>query len=161
MGADRVGWWAMGRKGLLVAIAVLVVAMVAPGARAYDVQTVEVSEGGFNPPVCQMNREYLRFRNVGSTPRRVVWRSPTPGGELLFDSGWLEPGQLSNEVYMGFPGTFRFEDAEDGERFLIVKTPVYSATWPVVCAPDPARRPPSPPCSGAAHCLRVPGLAVD
>jgi len=151
----------MRRVAFLAAVLALAAAAVLPGARAYEVQTVEVSEGGFNPAVCQMNREYLRFKNVGSTPRRVVWRPPTPGGEPLFDSGWLAPGEVSNAVYMGFPGTFRFEDFENAGNFVIVKTPVYSATWPVECSPDPAKRPPSPPCTGAAHCLRVPGVAMD
>jgi hypothetical protein len=157
----------MGRVSLPVALFLLAALVLAPGARAYDVQTVEVSEGGFNPAVCQMNREYLRFKNVGSTPRRVIWLPPTPGAdpleppEPLFDSGWLQPGDVSNTVYMGFPGTFRFEDYENPAHYVIVKTPVYSATWPVVCSPDPAQRPPAPPCTGAAHCLRVPGVAAD
>lgn len=147
-----------GAAGVLALVAVL---LAAPGAGAYTVQTVEVSEGGFNPAVCQMNREYLRFRNVGSTPRRVVRYAPTPGGELLFDTGWLAPGDVSREEYMGFPGTFRFEDFENPANYVTVKTPVFSATWAVECAPDPSKRPPAPPCTGAAHCLRVPGLAAD
>ncbi|WP_322796884.1 hypothetical protein [Tepidiforma sp.] len=143
-------------------LAVLVLAAgFLPGARAYDVQTIEVSEAGFNPEVCQMNREYLRFKNVGSTPRRVVRYSPTPGGGILFDSGWLEPGEVSREEYMGFPGTFRFEDFENPDHAVIVKTPVFSATWPVICSPDPAKQPPPPICRGQPHCLRVAAVAAD
>lgn len=147
--------------GAIAALAVLAGLLAAPDAGAYTVQTIEVSEGGFNPAVCQMNREYLRFKNVGSTPRRVVRYSPTPGGGLSFDSGWLQPGETSREEYMGFPGTFRFVDYENPAHAVVVKTPVFSATWPVQCEPDPAKRPPAPPCTGAAHCLRIPGLASD
>jgi hypothetical protein len=146
----------------MAALLVVVLALAGlPGARAYEVMTVEVWEGGFNPTVCQMNREFLRFKNVGNNERRVVRISPTPGGDLLFDSGWLAPGAVSKEDYLGFPGTFRYEDFENPEHFVIVKTPVRSPQWTVVCSPDPERRPPPPLCRGQEHCLRVPSVAMD
>ncbi len=152
-----------GRRVVLPAVLLvaLATAWALPGARAYEVRTIEVSEGGFNPSMCQMNREFLRFKNVGTTPRRVVRHSPTPGGGLLFDSGWLAPGEVSREEYMGFPGTFRFEDYENPANYVIVMTPVWTPTWNVTCFPDPARQPPPPPCRGQAHCLRVPAVAQD
>lgn len=151
------------RRTFVPALVVLALAAAwtFPGVRAYEVRTIEVSEGGFNPRMCQMNREFLRFRNVGTTPRRVVRYSPTPGGDLVFDSGWLAPGEVSREEYMGFPGTFRFEDYENPAHTVVVLTPVWTPTWNVTCFPDPDRRPPPPPCRGQEHCVRIPTLAHD
>lgn len=149
-----------------VAALVAVVAMVlaqAPsrtGAQGYTTQTVEVSEGGFNPKTCQMNREYIRFKNVGGTPRRVILPSQI-GQPPIFDTGYLEPGETSISFTMQYPGTFRFYDADNEANFVTVRTPVFTPTWTVICTPDPAYTPPPPICRGNPYCLRMPIVALD
>ncbi len=146
---------------LLGAVAALAVLLPFPAAGAYSVQTVEISEGGFNPPSCQMNREYIRFKNTGSTPRRVTRPAATEGDPPLWDSGVLAPGETSNQVIIPYGGATRFVDPEFPDHFLIVRTPVMSKTWDVICSPDPSLQPPPPPCRLNAHCLRLPAIAVD
>ena len=129
-------------------------------AQGYTTQTVEVSEGGFNPRTCQMNREYIRFKNVGSTPRRVILPSQI-GQPPIFDTGYLEPGEVSISFTMQYPGTFEFYDADNSVNYVTVRTPVFSPTWQVICTPDPSKTPPPPVCRGNPHCLRMPLVALD
>lgn len=129
-------------------------------AQGYTTQTVEVSEGGFNPRTCQMNREYIRFKNVGSTPRRVILPSQI-GQAPIFDTGYLEPGEVSISFTMQYPGTFEFYDADNSVNYVTVRTPVFSPTWEVICSPDPSKTPPPPVCRGNPHCLRMPLVALD
>lgn len=130
-------------------------------SRAYDVQTVEVSEAGFNPSVCRMNREYVRFKNVGSTPRRVVRPGIIPGDPPLLDTGVIQPGEVSTEFIIPHGGTTVFYDADDATHFVTVVTPVFVEYWEPICAPDPNWTPPQPPCRKNAHCLRLPAVALD
>lgn len=127
----------------------------------YTTQTVEVSEGGFNPTVCRMNREYVQFKNVGSTPIRVIRpgivADPTP----LIDTGVLEPGETSNEILIPHGGTTVFYDADNLDHSMTVITPVFVEYWDPDCTADPGFQPPQPPCRGNAHCLRIPLLAMD
>ncbi len=130
------------------------------GAQGYTTQTIEVSEGGFNPTTCQMNREYIRFKNVGNTPRRVILPSQI-GQPPIFDTGYLEPGETSISFTMQYPGQFYFYDADNQSNFVSVRTPVFTPTWQVICTPDPAHAPPPPICRGNPHCLRMPVVAHD
>jgi hypothetical protein len=127
----------------------------------YGVHTVEVSEGGFNPGVCRMNREYVQFKNVGSKPIRVIRpgivADPTP----LIDTGYLEPGETSNKILIPHGGTTPFYDADEMSHSMTVVTPVFVMSWDPICTPDPNFQPPQPPCRGNAFCLRLPGVALD
>ncbi|HMO55531.1 MAG TPA: hypothetical protein PJ994_13575 [Tepidiformaceae bacterium] len=154
------------KRFLPLAAVAMLLALVGPSfpapshAQGYTTQTVEVSEGGFNPDVCQMNREFIQFKNVGTTPRRVILPSLI-GQPPIFDTGYLEPGQTSISFAMQFPGTFRFYDADNLSNWVSVRTPVFTPTWDVICTPDPSKTPPPPPCLGVPHCIRVPNVALD
>src|SRR5512141_3192567 len=94
----RIAW-------LLVVVAVvgwgLFVQAGGVGASRFKVFTVEVSEIGFNPPVCQISRDnYIQFKNVGKGAIRVIRHGS--GDALTFDSGLLSPGQVSNQDFFPF-----------------------------------------------------------
>jgi hypothetical protein len=131
------------------------------GSRAYTVQTVEVSEGGFNPAVCRMNREYVRFKNVGSTPRRVIRPGVVAGDAPLIDTGYLKPGEVSNEILIPHGGTTEFYDADNLAHSMTVVTPVFVEYWDPICTPDPNYQPPQPPCRNNPYCVRAPLTAKD
>lgn len=146
----------------LCALALLAPALAPPvGPRAYEVQTIEVSEAGFNPPVCRMNREYVRFKNVGNEPHRVIIPSLFPGDLPFFDTGVLDPGETSNELRIEYGGSTVFVDAFDPTLKGTVITPVFVQTWDPQCTPDPNLQPPVPLCRKSAHCLRLPAVSSD
>jgi len=130
-------------------------------SQGYATQTVEVSEVGFNPGVCRMNREYVQFKNVGSRPIRVIRpgivADPTP----LIDTGYLDPGETSARFLIPHGGSTVFYDADNSAHSMTVVTPVFVEYWDPICTPDPDFQPPQPPCRGNAHCLRIPSVAVD
>lgn len=130
-------------------------------AQGYPTQTIEVSEGGFNPSVCQMNRDNIEFKNVGVTPIRVILPHPIPGQDPLFDTGYLEPGETSNRYSIQTPGQLRFYNADNMSQFVTARTPVLVEQWEVICTPDPAFSPPPPLCRANPYCLRVPIVALD
>ena len=131
------------------------------GTHAYTVQTVEVSEGGFNPAVCRMNREYVRFKNVGSTPRRVIRPGVVVGDPPLIDTGYLKPGEVSTEILIPHGGTTEFFDADNLAHSMTVVTPVFVEYWDPICTPDPNYQPPQPPCRDNPYCVRAPLTAKD
>ncbi|GMV86272.1 MAG: hypothetical protein AMXMBFR80_21270 [Dehalococcoidia bacterium] len=147
---------------LLGALALLAPALLPRDAtRAYEVQTIEVSEAGFNPPVCRMNREFVRFKNVGNEPRRVIIPSLFPGDLPFFDTGVLQPGETSNEYKSENGGSTVFVDAFDPTLTGTVITPVFVPKWDVQCTPDPNLQPPVPLCRKSDHCLRLPAISAD
>ncbi len=146
---------------LFVVAAAVAVFRPAPSARGYTVQTVEVSEGGFNPGVCRMNREYVRFKNVGSSPRRVIRPGVVAGDPPLIDTGYLKPGEYSNEIIIPHGGTTEFYDADNLAHSMTVVTPVFVMYWDPICTPDPNYTPPQPPCRGNPYCVRAPVTARD
>src|SRR3990172_6517251 len=93
--------------------------------RAYEVQTIEVSEAGFNPPICRMNREYVRFKNVGTGPRRIIIPALFPEDPPFFDTGVLETGEVSNALRIEYGGSTVFVDAFDSSPKGTVITPVF------------------------------------
>ncbi len=145
---------------LLVLIALAWPVLPGPSTHAYEVHTVEVSSAGFNPSICRMNRAYVRFKNVGSEPRRVIL--PGLGGDPPFwDSGPLQPGQTSNEYKLEYGGSTVFRDAANETHSVTVITPVHVETWDPDCTPDPSLQPPVPLCRDSAHCLRLPAVSAD
>ncbi|MGE0601877.1 MAG: hypothetical protein AB7J35_21015 [Dehalococcoidia bacterium] len=146
---------------LLAIIAVAAPGFVPGGAgRALTVQTVEVSEGGFNPGVCRMNREFVQFHNVGSTTIRVGKPGVTPG-DPPFDVRTIEPGEYSSKFSIPYGGSTTFIDVDHPEHSMEVITPVFVEYWEPICTPDPDFRPPQPPCRGNEFCLRMPAVAFD
>ena len=129
--------------------------------RAYTVQTVEVSELGFNPAVCRMNREYVRFHNAGATPIRVIRPGVVASDPPLIDTGVLQPGEYSTEIIIPHGGTTVFYDFDRPQHSVTVVTPVWVEHWEPSCTPDPNYTPPQPPCRTNPYCLRLPVLAVD
>lgn len=129
--------------------------------RAYEVQTIEVSEAGFNPPICRMNREYVRFKNVGSEPRRIIIPSLFPEDPPFFDTGVLESGEVSNALRIEYGGSTVFVDALDSSLRGTVITPVFVPKWDPQCTPDPNLQPPVPLCRKSEHCLRLPAISAD
>ena len=152
----------------LTAIAALTALVLAwPGlflpaeTRAYTVQTVEVSELGFNPAVCRMNREYVRFHNAGATPIRVIRPGVVASDPPLIDTGVLQPGEYSTEIIIPHGGTTVFYDFDRPQHSVTVVTPVWVEHWEPSCTPDPNYTPPQPPCRTNPYCLRLPVLAAD
>lgn len=145
----------------LLAILLVPAALDRTASHAYTVQTVEVSEAGFNPSVCRMNREYVRFKNVGSKPIRVIRPGVVIGDPPLHDTGYIKPGQYSTEFIIPHGGTTEFFDADNAAHGVTVVTPVWVTYWEPICTPDPNYQPPQPPCRQSPHCLRVPGVALD
>jgi hypothetical protein len=141
--------------------AALAPAALETGTRAYTVQTVEVSEAGFNPGICRMNREYVRFRNVGNVPIRVVRPGVVSGDEPLIDTGVLAPGAYSNEILIPHGGSTVFYDFDRPQHSMTVVTPVFVTYWDPICTPDPNYQPPQPPCRSNPHCLRVAAVSFD
>lgn len=129
--------------------------------RAYTVQTVEVSELGFNPAVCRMNREYVRFHNAGATPIRVIRPGVVASDPPLIDTGVLQPGEYSTEIIIPHGGTTVFYDFDRPQHSVTVVTPVWVEHWEPSCTPDPNYTPPQPPCRTNPYCLRLPVLAAD
>ena len=150
-------------RALLTVLAVAGVAIPwsTASTQGYTTQTVEVSEAGFNPGVCRMNREYVAFKNVGSTPIRIIRpgivADPTP----LIDTGYIEPGETSRKILIPHGGTTPFYDADNLAHSMTVVTPVSVEYWDPICTPDADFQPPQPPCRGNPHCLRIPGVASD
>ena len=152
----------------LIALAALTALVLAwPGlflpaeTRAYTVQTVEVSELGFNPAVCRMNREYVRFHNAGATPIRVIRPGVVASDPPLIDTGVLQPGEYSTEIIIPHGGTTVFYDFDRPQHSVTVVTPVWVEYWEPSCTPDPNYTPPQPPCRTNPYCLRLPVLAAD
>ena len=130
------------------------------GGRAYTVQTVQVSELGFNPQICRMNREYVRFHNVSSKTIRVG-RPSAFANEPPIDIRELKPGEFSNEYSIPHGGTTKFIDVDNPSHEVTVVTPVFVMYWEPICTPDPNFVPPQPPCRTNPYCLRLPLLSID
>ena len=126
--------------------------------------TIEVSETGFNPQVCQISRDNLvQFKNVGTATRRVILPGTGANAEPLFDSGDLGPGQLSNQQVFPHGGTVKFFDKYRPEFSVTIVLPVFTAEWDDVCAPLVAG--PTPPkslgCLVKANCAVLPLVARE
>ena len=129
--------------------------------RAYVVETVEVSAAiGFNPTVCRMNREYVRFHNVGATTVRVG-RPGVITGDPPFDVQVIPPGGYSIEFAIPYGGNTKFIDIDNPSHSVNILTPTFVTYWDPVCTPDPNYQPPQPPCRTNAHCVRLPVVATD
>lgn len=155
--------WQFLRTVLALGALVLIAAPgLLPGrsSSALTVQTVEVSEGGFNPGVCRMNREFVQFQNVGNSTIRVG-KPGVLAGEPPFDVRTLKPGEYSPKVSIPYGGSTKFIDVDHPEHSLTVITPVFVEYWEPICTPDPNFSPPQPPCRGNAYCLRLQLVAFD
>jgi hypothetical protein len=72
---------------------------------------IEILPGGFNPPVCTINRDAripVKFVNRDTKPRRIVVDVPyiPEPGEFLYDSGVVPPGGTQE-------GEWRFNEVND------------------------------------------------
>lgn len=145
---------------LLIAAVTLPLVFSQHSTRAYVVQTVEVSPLGFNPAVCRMNREYIRFHNVGNTVIRVG-RPSALAGQPPFDVHELQPGEFTPDIIIPFGGTSEFIDVDNPAHSVTVITPVFVMYWDPICTPDPDFQPPQPPCRTNPYCLRLALLSAD
>ena len=147
--------------GFLAVAALVTAALQQSDIRAYTVQTVEIGELGFNPAICRMNREYVRFKNVSDSVMRVG-RPSVFAGEPPFDVQEIQPGGFSIEYLIAYGGSTVFIDVDNPEHKMTVITPVFVQTWEPICTPQaPAPPPPPSPCDAPSHCLRLPLLATD
>jgi hypothetical protein len=147
---------------LITALAASAPFLSAYGApHAYTTQTVEISEAGFNPAVCKMNREYVRFKNVGSTPRRVIRAGVLPTDPPLVDTGPIAPGASSGDILIPYGGTTVFQDADNPAHSVEVVTPVYVHYWDPDCVPAAGFQGSAPPCRTNPYCLRMADVATD
>lgn len=158
----------MSRKLRLVLAILAIVSVAAPAGllhdatRAYTVQTVEISELGFNPTICRMNREYVRFKNVSDAVMRVG-RPSVFAGQPPFDVQELQPGEFSYAYLIAYGGSTVFIDVDNPEHKMTVITPVFVERWEPSCTPAPQVTPPpsSATCGAQSYCLRLPLLATD
>ena len=148
---------------LAIATVMAPAALPRTAVRAYTVQTVEISELGFNPTICRMNREYVRFHNVSDQVMRVG-RPSNFAAQPPFDVQEIQPGGYSIDYIIPYGGTTEFIDVDNPERSMTVITPVHVQSWEPICTPMPAVAPPPPAqggCGAYAHCLRLPLLSAD
>ena len=148
------------RAGLALFLLVALAAGLAQPAAADAPPTafvVNVSVQGFDPPTCSISRrDTVAWKNVGTTPIRVIWPDPN-GGVPLYDSGTLQPGETSHP-YAGFdfPGHWPFRDAANSAHVGMVITPTFTNSVDPQCTPtgtfaaEPLTRGPV-----------LPGLAAD
>jgi plastocyanin len=146
------------------AAVLLLAAVVRPAARADGGTTfvVQVSEGGFNPSLCKVSRsDSVAFKNVGTGLRRVIFVNRA-GGDPIFDTGDIKPGETSRSYTFVDGSTHPFADLHNSAASLNVLTPVFSNTWDPACEPAAGTFPPPPKgCTGAIGCLRLAALARD
>ena len=153
------------RRGLLSGSVVLLVAAMAillifagvrqlaraAGRDTDDIYTIDVNETGFTPNSCKLNRnDSVRFRNAGTTPRRVMIPDPNfPNASPIFDSGLLRPGEVSNYYVFVYGGHQDFYDAADGNHKFTVTLPVLVEKWDEVCLGNPVAPTATPTAAGS------------
>lgn len=126
--------------------------------------TVNITDTGFDPPLCKISRsDTVNWKNVGTKPHRVIAVNPT-GGEPTFDSGDLAPGETSlpNREFE-YPNQWRFKDNHNPAATGIVMTPVWSNDWQPSCEPLGITPAPVIPrgCEVPFYCAIAPALAVE
>lgn len=125
---------------------------------------IELGAGGFNPQTCKISRgDLVFFKNVDSKPHHVIWNDPSAVGEL-HDTGELAPGATSTFALadFNFPSRWVFQDADNLDHKVVVRTPTLSNSWTPDCTPSADSPPPAPlTCDTAVACVRVPALAAD
>ena len=120
---------------------------VAAGRDTDDTYTIDVNETGFTPDSCKLNRnDSVRFRNAGTTLRRVVIPDVFPNQPAEFDTGMLKPGEVSYSYSFFAPGHKDFLDAADSSHIFTVNIPVLVEKWDEVCLGNPL--PPTPTAVG-------------
>ena len=149
----------------LAALALVISAALLPlhaqreAGRAYVVETIEISEElGFNPTICRMNREYVRFHNVGSSTV-TIGRPGVITGDPPFDVQVIPPGGYSIEFAIPYGGNTKFINVDKPSQVATILTPTWVTYWDPICTPDPDYQPPQPPCRTNPHCLRLPAVA--
>ncbi len=96
---------------LMAAIGFTSLFMSVDGTGARNEFIIQVNESGFNPPSCTVNKgTTLRWLNVGQEVHRVV--RPDVGVQVppLFDTGDLQPGDLSKRFELTIRDTWDYED---------------------------------------------------
>ena len=81
---------------LSVAVAPTASLRVQRAEALFDELRIEIRPDGYNPPVCQVNRNTyanIRFVNKDSKPRRIVVDGIGVDADFLLDTGWIEPGE--------------------------------------------------------------------
>lgn len=149
---------------------------------------IEVSDIGFNPRQCTINRNAgsneVVFRNVSNKPIRVVKSPPYFGLDPTFDQT-LAPGETSNAQSFTLGGNNSYEKADNPAHFVTISTPQYSNGGPIACSKEtptptptntPTRTPtraatptviptptpyPPPPACWARGCAVAVGVASD
>ncbi len=128
-----------------------------------EAYTIDVDEMGFTPGMCQaVDRPVsIRFRNAGSSPRRVIVPDIFPGQPPLWSSGLLQPGDISTGYVQIFAGGRDFFDADELTHVFTLNVPKIG---PAVasCTPDPIARPaPFIRCRGNVACNVAMAVASD
>lgn len=72
---------------------------------AYNQYVVEISDTGFNPEVCNISRDdEVVWKNVGTKVHRVIIPDAGVNSPPLFDTGDIEPGQVSPPAKFTYGG---------------------------------------------------------
>ncbi len=127
---------------------------------------IEANEFGFNPPVCQMNRDdYFAWKNVGKSVRRIIVPTAGVNSPPLWDTGDILPGETSAKFELTHGTTIHYEDFYDPSLKGTLQTPLYSNSGPVNCSPQAPTPTPTPPPAPTPvpkppRCITSPGCAV-
>ncbi len=146
-----------------------------PRAQAEEYFTIEASEGGFNPALCQVSRfDVVTWKNVGKTVRRIIVPDVGVGSKPLYDTGDIQPGEtLSGGYAMTFGGHVNYQDYYDPTLKGTIQSPSTSNYGPRNCSPQAPTPTPSPTaqptptpvlpprCIGAGGCAVAVQLARD
>ncbi len=134
---------------------------------------IEISEAGFNPPLCLVSRDDdVMWKNVGATVRRVIIPDVGVESPPLFDTGDIAPGETSFKVKITQGGSMKYQDYYDPLLKGVVQAPQYSNSGPESCSPQaptptptataqPTQAPRPMRCMTSIGCAVAPAVSRD
>lgn len=149
-------------------------------AAAAGEYVIDILPDAFNPAICQVNRNgsTVKFRNQDTKPRRVHPTYVGPSGQLLWDTGYLDPGETwQSGIYIDHVANIQYRDADNPSLTGTIVSPL-SNDAPSICDPLPPTPTPTPTftpsptpsatvtqqpprCVGAGGCAVAPNIAQD
>lgn len=128
---------------LLAGIVTVSIGRGGTSANAAGTVTIEILDSGFNPQVCQVNRNNstVLWKNKSTKVRRVIVKGAI---EPIYDSGDLQPGETGlGGVYITSLATYQVSDFYEPTMTGQVVSPM-SPSAQTVCSPLPPTPTPTP-----------------
>ncbi len=162
--------------GRLLFALLLVTAALAPAGSLrvrhadalFDELRIEIRPDGYNPPVCQVNRNSyanIRFVNKDTKPRRMVVDGIGVGAPFLLDTGWIAPGETQSNSWTFTELqdlVYRDHDNPALRGRIVVPIPNNAEQ---ICEPTPMAEPVGDPCARViadpAGCGVLPRVSTD